>query len=240
MPGLEVPAFLLEVCKLSQPTRVLEMSTDPNRCRLALTVNTAHVTAERIEEALSGGDVASIILYSDDVDSHAFETCCKACVPLIQNHDVAAIVADSTQSFGRSGADGILAVREKPQLADLLARFSPQNIVGCGNIKNRHGALQVGELKPDFVFFGKLGGDIRPEPHHKNVALAEWWSELVQISSVVMAGSDLASVIECAENGAEFVAVERAIFEYPQGAAAAVREANRLLDQHAPQFEEGE
>jgi len=93
-----------------------------------------------------------------------------------------------------------------------LARFSPQNIVGCGNIKARHNALEIGELKPDFVFFGKLAGDIKAEAHPKNIALAEWWAELVEIPGIVMGGSDLDSIIDVALSGIDFVALERAIF----------------------------
>lgn len=213
------------------------MVEELNRCRLVLTVDTDNVSIEALDEALDGGDIASVILFAQDNDSVQFENYCKQAVPKIQSRDIAAIVADSTQAFGRSGADGILAWGEKPQLEDLIARFSPHNIVGCGNVKNRHGALLIGELKPDFLFFGKLGGDIRPEPHHKNLSLAEWWTELVQISAVVMAGSDMDSIIECAQTGCEFVALNRAVFEYPDGPASAVLRANALLDEHAPALE---
>ena len=210
------------------------MSGLANRCRLVLVANSDNVSSETLIAALSGGDVASVILHADDAGAVAFEQYCKDVVPEIQSHDVAALVTDNSRAFGRSGADGIFADREKPKLEDFIARFSPHNIVGCGNIKNRHGALQAGELKPDFLFFGKPGGDIRPEPHRKNLDLAEWWSELVQISAIVMGGNGLNSVIDCAKTGAEFVALGKAVFDHEDGAEMAVRHANALLDEHAP------
>lgn len=214
------------------------MNEIPNRCRLVLVANMAVVSEEAIGNALAGGDVASLILYAGDDTQADIDGYCKTLVSLAHGHDLAVLIADDTQVFGRSGADGMLAEREKPQLADLIARFSPQNIVGCGNIKSRHQALQAGELKPDFLFFGKLGGDIRPEPHRKNLGLAEWWSELVQIPAIVMGGNEQASIVECANTGAEFAALEQAVFLHPDGPGEAVRQANALLDEHAPEFDD--
>jgi len=120
---------------------------------------------------------------------------------------------------------------------ELVARFSPQKIVGFGSAKDRHRALELGEANPDFVFFGRTDGDIRPEPHPKNLALAEWWSELVEIPGVVMGGSAVESVVECAATGVDFVALSLAILSHTDGPAAAVRRANELLDENAPIFE---
>ena len=39
-----------------------------------------------------------------------------------------------------------------------------------------HRALELGELRPDYIFFGRFGQDTHPAPYRKNVALAEWWA----------------------------------------------------------------
>ena len=204
-----------------------------NRCRLILTANAKSIKSDQLISAASAGDVASVILYSGGVEAHAFESYCKAVTPQLQEADCAVLIADDTQAFGRSGADGFFAEKEKPNLEDMIARFSPQNIVGCGNIKARHNALEIGELKPDFLFFGKLAGDIKADAHPKNIALAEWWAELVEIPGIVMGGSDLNSIIDVALTGIDFVALEQAVFA--QGKPDEnVMAANALLDQHAP------
>ncbi|KAG1702855.1 Thiamine-phosphate synthase [Nymphon striatum] len=167
------------------------------------------------------------------------EPFCKDVTPQLQEADCAVLIADDTQAFGRCGADGLFVEKEKSKLEDFIARFSPQNIVGCGNIKARHNALEIGELKPDFMFFGKLGGDIKPEAHPKNIKLAEWWAELVEIPGIVMGGSALNSIIEVAKTGIDFVALEKAVFA-DGDAAKNVVEANALLDAHAPSFDEDE
>ena len=96
--------------------------------------------------------------------------------------------------------------------------------------------MEIGELQPDYVFFGKIGADNKPEAHPRNLALAGWWAELVEIPSVAQAGNTVESVIEASQTGADFVALGRAVFE-AEDPAKAVAEANRLLDENAPRFE---
>ena len=210
-----------------------------NRCRLILTANPNSVTPNDLVAAVNVGDVASVILYAAGAEPHEFEGFCKEVTPRLQAASCAVLVADDTQAFGRSGADGLFLERAKSTLEDIIARFSPQNIVGCGNIKARHNALEIGELKPDFVFFGKLGGDIKPDAHPKSIALAEWWAELVEIPGVVMGGNAMNSIIEIAQSGIDFVALEEAIFSQGEPAQNVI-EANRLLDEYAPSFDEEE
>lgn len=210
-----------------------------NRCRLILTADIKTVASESLVNAVGAGDVASVILYSSEADEIAFEAFCKEVIPALQSAECAVLIADDTQVFGRSGADGLFLEKQKPNLEDITARFSPQNIVGCGNIKARHVALETGEQKPDFIFFGKLGGDIKPEAHPKNIALAEWWAQLIEIPSVVMGGNDLNSIIEVAQTGVDFVALERGIFEEGSPEQNIIN-ANALLDAHAPSFDEEE
>jgi thiamine-phosphate pyrophosphorylase len=117
-----------------------------------------------------------------------------------------------------------------------VEKFTPKMIVGGGNADDRHKALEQGEANPDYIFFGKLEGDIKPEPHPKNVALGEWWASMIEIPSIVMGGSDVTSVVAVAESGVEFVALRQAVFAHAGGAAQAVAEANALLDEKAPRF----
>ena len=150
---------------------------------------------------------------------------------------VAALVCDDTRIMGRCGADGIFVSRPDGTVKETVARFSPHKIVGCGGARDRHSALEIGEAAPDFILFGRLDGDIRPEPHPKNLALADWWSSMIEIPCIVMGGSAVESVVECATSGAEFVALGLAVFSFADGPGAAVAQANRLLDDHAPIFD---
>ncbi len=203
----------------------------PARARLVLFVSAGDRDPTVVFEALAGGDVATVILYSGSNDQNQFSDYCESIVPKIQTENVATLVVDDTQTFGRSRADGLMVEKKRSKLKDIIARFSPQNIVGCGGIKDRHTAMVIGELNPDFVFFGKIGGDIRPEPHRKNLALADWWTDLFEIPAILLGGNEVSSVTECVASGAEFVALDAAIFEHPDGAEKGVEIANQLLEE---------
>lgn len=212
----------------------------PDRCRIVLIAPPAESAAElvgRLEAALSGGDVASVLLPPYDKDEAQFQAIAEAVVPLIQARGAAAIIVENTQIAGRVKADGLHIEGPATEVADAVSRFSPKLIVGTGNIKNRHTALEVGEAQPDYVLFGKIGADTRPEAHPRNVELADWWAAMIEIPCIIQAGSSLESIPDAASTGAEFIALGAAIFD-ANNPESAVREANRLLDQHAPKFEE--
>ena len=213
------------------------MATPDDRCRLVLCVPLPEVSDAQVLLALEGGDVSSVIFYDADGAPTDFITRCKALVPQIQDADIATIITADTQAFGRSDADGFLVSGSDHEIKDAIARFSPQKIVGCAGIRERHRALVIGEFNPDFVFFGKPGGDTHAVPHKKYTALGEWWAQLVEIPSVVMAGNEISSVVEVAKCGVEFVGLGRAVFNYGDGPKSAIEAANKLLDEHAPVFE---
>lgn len=213
--------------------------TTPNRCRLVLVMPPLADAERLLGEALEGGDVASVIFAPGDLDPDAYQAVCERLVPIAQGRSVAALVCDDTRVMGRCGADGIFLRRAGEALKETVARFSPHKIVGCGGARDRHLALEIGDRAPDFIFFGKLDGDIRPEPHRKNLALAEWWSSMIEIPCVVMGGSAIESVVDCAVAGAEFVALGLGVFSFTDGPGAGVEQANRLLDEHAPILEDG-
>jgi len=193
--------------------------------------------AQIIGEALQGGDVASVVLTQGALDENAYQKHCEQLIKPIQEAGAAALMAGEPRLAARSGADGILVETPGDGARELVARFSPHKIVGLGGAKERHRALELGEANPDFMFFGRTDGDIKPEPHPKNLAMADWWSHMIEIPCVVVGGSAIESVVECAASGAEFVALGLAVVSCTDGPREAVRRANALLDEHAPIFE---
>ncbi|HSO46431.1 MAG TPA: thiamine phosphate synthase [Rhizobiaceae bacterium] len=211
------------------------MARDPStRCRLVLILPPLPDAARVLAEALAGGDVASVIMTQGSMDDASYQTHCEPLLKLAQEAGAAALMACEPRIAARTTADGVFIEAPREDARDVVARFSPHKIVGFGGAKERHRALELGEANPEFMFFGKTDGDIRPEPHPKNLALAEWWSHLVEIPCVVMGGSAIESVVECAASGAEFVALGLAVVSCTDGPREAVRRANELLDLNAP------
>jgi thiamine-phosphate pyrophosphorylase len=123
-------------------------------------------------------------------------------------------------------------------LEEAVERYQDRITVGAGGVKTRDDALELGEARPDYMFFGRFGYDNKPEPHSRNLALGRWWAEMIEIPCIVMAGSDIASVETVAQTGAEFVALSSAVFGEGVDPAEAIARANAILDETAPRFEE--
>jgi thiamine-phosphate pyrophosphorylase len=149
-------------------------------------------------------------------------------VPLVQSHGAAAIIVDHSRIAGRSGADGLHVGTDLADLKAATGTFKPDRIVGAGNLKTRHAAMEAGSEDVDYVLFGKLRGDTHPEPHPKAVELAKWWTELMQVPAVLTAGNSIATLDNLPRN-IDFVAFDRAVWEYTGGPAAAVRKARAIL-----------
>jgi thiamine-phosphate pyrophosphorylase len=215
------------------------MSTVENRCRLVLIAPDIADPGEAtrvVADALKGGDVATVIIPQYGLDDTSFQALAEKLVPVIQDAGAAALVSGDSRTAGRAKADGLHIAGNVEQLGEAIEKFTPKLIVGGGNAQERHRALEIGELQPDYIFFGKLDGDIKPEAHPKNLALAEWWASMIEIPCIVMGGTDPASALAIAESGAEFAALRLAVFAEPGRAAQVVQETNAMLDQKAPRF----
>ncbi len=214
--------------------------TPPNRCRIVLISpagETADSFAPKFSAAISGGDVASVILPANGMDEASFQAFAERIVPIAQDAGIAAIIAEDTRIAGRVKADGIHIEGGKAALAEAIENFQAKMAVGTGGAKTRDDALELGEERPDYIFFGRFGYDNKPEPHHRNLTLGRWWAEMIQVPVIVMAGSDIASVEAVAATGVDFVALSAAVFADGVDAREAVARANAVLDETAPRFE---
>lgn len=206
-----------------------------NRCRLVLIVPEGmpgNDIASRLAGALGAGDVASVIFPVYAMDDAAYQKHLETGVPVAQQYGAAAIAVDDTRAFGRTRADGLHVDSGLRDIADAVEKADGRYIVGAGGAETRHRALETGELRPDYIFFGRFGQDTRPEPHRKNLALAEWWAAMVEIPCIVMGGASLDTLADAAASGAEFVALSQAVFGEGIDPAAAVAAANRILENH--------
>lgn len=196
------------------------------------------VPAARIVSAFEGGDVASLILPQNDMDEASFQAFAAEIVPAAQAAGIAVVIAGDTRIAGRVQADGIHVEVSKAELAETVEHFQAKMMVGAGGAKTRDDALELGEVRPDYIFFGRFGYDNKPDPHPRNLALGQWWAQMIQIPCIVMAGSELASIETVADTGAEFVALSSAVFADGVDPKAAIARANALLDETAPRFED--
>ncbi|UXM95636.1 thiamine phosphate synthase [Bartonella sp. HY329] len=206
------------------------------RCRIVLALSIArNISPEQLTDILAAGDVASLILYSEEENESAFQKQAQALVPVIQNAGVAAIIAGDSRIAGRVKADGLHIETNLEDLKEAIEKHQSSMMVGFANLRDRHNAMQVGELEPDYMMFGKLGADKKPEAHSRNINLGEWWASLMEVPALIQAGNSLASIETIAKTGAEFIVLEEAIFGTGDMVANIIA-ANELLDEHAPKL----
>jgi thiamine-phosphate pyrophosphorylase len=217
----------------------MEAEPTPQRCRLVLAIPPGRAPddlAQALEAALAAGDVASLILPQYDLEEGAFQQLAETLVPMAQARGVAVVVAGDSRVAGRARADGV-HVDGVAEVIEAVRRHEGRLMVGAGGATTRDEALAMGEAQPDYIFFGRFGYDAKPEPHPRNLALGRWWAEMIEIPCIVMAGAEVATVVDVAATGAEFVLLSQAVFGEGSDPAAAVARANALLDAGAPSFE---
>lgn len=220
----------------------MSTTANPERCRLVLIAPTTGEVGEcaaMVESALSGGDVASLIIPVGSRDEASLQKLGEALLPLAQAKGVAVMIENDTRIAGRIKADGVHLETDPASLAEQIEHLDGRMMVGAGGIKTRDEALDLGEAQPDYVFFGRFGYDNKPEAHSRNLKLAEWWSEMISLPCIVLGGTDIASALAVAQTGADFVAMSAAIFSGEHGTPnEAVTAVNALLDESAPHFTE--
>lgn len=183
----------------------------------------------QLEAALAAGDVASLIVAGEGPDPAAVERAAEVLTPIGQRAGAAVLIRNDTRIMGRAKADGVHVDTGLADLRETARRLQPKLIVGAGGAASRHEAMTLGEAEPDYLFFGRLDGDGQPGAHPRALELAAWWTPLFQIPAILMAGAAVESVREAVAAGVEFVALRRAVWEHPDGPAAAVALATRLL-----------
>ena len=108
------------------------MGSPEDRCRLVLIVPQAEdagLQAKALEDALRGGDVASVIIPQYALDDDSFQKRAEVLVPIVQAAGAAALVAGDSRVAGRVKADGQFAHLHCGQLFRLLWHVSsPRNV----------------------------------------------------------------------------------------------------------------
>jgi thiamine-phosphate pyrophosphorylase len=176
-----------------------------------------------LDEAMATCDVACVLLRFAARQEGEREKIVRALAPLVQKRGVACLVADDPQWAVRANADGVHIDASRERLEGALRAIKPGHIVGAGGLPTRDAAMAAGEAGADYVMFG-WGA----ETHAQIVERVAWWAEIFNVPCVGYA-QDLGAIGDLARAGADFIALGDAVFADPRGAAAALRDAARLI-----------
>ncbi|QFU15456.1 thiamine phosphate synthase [Microvirga thermotolerans] len=192
--------------------------------------------APRLAEACAGGRVAAVLLRLAAADERTLTNRVKALCPPVQEGGAAALVAvegeapaDLAAIAVRGGADGVHVRGAEAPVRDLRERLKAERAIGAGGIRTRDDAMTLGEAGVDYLMFGEPRPDGSVPPLDGVAERVAWWAEIFETPCVAYA-PDLEAVGRLAATGAEFVALGDAVWTHPEGAAAAVAQAARLIE----------
>ena len=187
--------------------------------------------ARDLEEALAGGDVASLQLRLKDCDDHAVRRAARTLRPIAQDRSVAFIMNDRPDLAAELDCDGVHVGEEDAPYAEARRLLGPDRIVGVTCGASRHRALVAAEAGADYVAFGaffpsptKAGTKYRADPE-----LLRDWSETTVVPCCAIGGITQQNCGSLVKAGADFLAVISAVWSHPNGPRAAVAEFNEVF-----------
>ena len=184
-------------------------------------VDEAATFADVLSAVCTAGDVAAVIVrFSPEAD---VEASARVLMPRVQERNAAFLLEDHPRLALQIGADGA-HFSDAKALRDMVAALKPGHIVGVGGLATRHDAMLAGEAGADYVLFGEPdAAGRRPQPGAIGERVA-WWAAIFEIPCVAYAVS-LDEVSAFAKAGADFVALDAALWAAPERAQTAVADA---------------
>jgi thiamine-phosphate pyrophosphorylase len=180
-----------------------------------------------LADAMSGADVAAVLLRLVDADERSLINLVKKIAPVVQDRDAALLLAGRDDIVARSGADGA-HLGNLDALRDAMPRLKPKSIAGVGGLHSRHDAMTAGEAGADYVMFGDPDEDGNRAAFDAILDRVGWWAEVFEVPCVAYAAR-LDEIDALAAAGADFVAVGDAVFDDPRGLKTALAEASARL-----------
>ena len=190
-------------------------------------VDDPSVLAANLAAALTGADIAAVLLRLKVTDQRTMITRVKTLASVVQESGAALLLDGNIELVARGGADGA-HLNGIEAFQEALPSLKPDRIAGVGGLVTRHDSMAAGEAGADYVLFGE------PDAHgHRPSVEAiaerlEWWAELFEPPCVGFAES-IEEAYEFAAAGADFVLVGDFIWSDARGPAGALADVERTI-----------
>jgi thiamine-phosphate pyrophosphorylase len=195
--------------------------------------------ARDLEQALAGGDVASLQLRLKDCDDETIRRATRILKPIAQDRGVAFIMNDRPDLAAELDCDGVHVGEEDMPYAEARRLLGADRIVGvtCGASRDR--AIAAADGGADYVAFGAFfPSATKAAKHHADPELLRDWTETTVVPCCAIGGITQQNCGPLVEAGADFLAVISAIWSHPKGPRAAVAEFNDVLARYGRAFRE--
>jgi thiamine-phosphate pyrophosphorylase len=166
-----------------------------------------------------------------DVDDAAIGRAAAVLQPIAQAHGVAFVMNDRPDLAAELDCDGVHVGEEDAPYAEARRIVGADRIVGVTCGASRHRAFAAAEAGADYVAFGAFF----PSPtktatkHRAEPEVLRDWSETTVVPCCAIGGITQQNCGPLVEAGADFLAVVGAIWSYPYGPRAAVRDFNAVF-----------
>lgn len=178
--------------------RELYLTTPPLEELLA--VDNIDKLAESLSEVARHDGVAAILFTGEPAPEHqgVLAQLCRA----VQSEDVATIIQGTPSLLAEVEADG-LHLEDGPKAIKSARKAMGEGfILGSGDLRTRHDAMEAGEAGADYVAFGALGTPIQGA----ELSVISWWQLMMELPAVAFIGKEIELARHAAEAGADFLA----------------------------------
>jgi thiamine-phosphate pyrophosphorylase len=186
--------------------------------------------AGELERALDAGDVASLQLRLKSAGDDEIRAAARTLMPIALAKNVAFIMNDRPDLARELDCDGVHVGQNDTPYAEARAIVGAKKIVGVTCHNSRHLALEAAEAGADYVAFGAFFPTATKDAKSKaEIETLQWWAEIMEIPCVAIGGITTQNAAPLIEAGADFLAVSSGVWDYADGAPAAVRAFNQLF-----------
>ncbi|HYE48588.1 MAG TPA: thiamine phosphate synthase [Azospirillaceae bacterium] len=186
--------------------------------------------APLLASALDAGDVACVQLRLKGATDDQVRRAADLLRPIAQERDVAFIMNDRPDLARETGCDGVHVGQKDAAYAEARRIVGKDAIVGVTCHDSRHLAMEAGEAGADYVAFGAFfPTGTKPVEFHAQPEILTWWQEMMELPCVAIGGITPENCGTLAAAGADFIAAVSAVWDHPDGPAAAVRAFNKAI-----------
>ena len=185
--------------------------------------------AGTLAAALDAGPVAAFQLRLKGIDEHRIAELAGPLQAVCASREVAFIVNDSIGLAKRLDADGVHLGQDDGDPREARQILGPQAQIGVTCHDSRHLAMEAGDAGADYVAFGAFYPTATKVTQHRaDPSILGWWSAIFELPCVAIGGITPENAAPLIAAGAEFLAVSGAVWNDPDGAAAAVAKFGAL------------
>lgn len=168
---------------------------------------------QRLERALSAGDVAAFQLRLKGLDEHQAARLAGPLQEVCAAHDCAFIVNDSVALAKRLHADGVHLGQGDGDMREAREVLGREAQIGVTCHDSRHLAMEAGEAGADYVAFGAFfPSATKASDHRPELELLTWWQQIFEIPCVAIGGVTPQNCAPLVNAGADFLAVSQAVW----------------------------